>query len=80
MLFSNRSSIKSFEKNPIKGGTPAIEKRSIVRLRVVKELKENSFREYNVLVFTAGYFTERLNLTAMMQFPIILRIFFSSKN
>ena len=57
MLFSNRSSIKSFEKNPIKGGTPAIEKRSIVRLRVVKELKENSFREYNVLVFTAIVFS-----------------------
>jgi hypothetical protein len=61
VLFNNKSKIKSFEKNPIKGGTPAIEKRSIVRLRVVNELKENSFREYNVLVFTATVFNTAQN-------------------
>ena len=45
LLLSNNSIIKSFEKNPAKGGTPAIEKRSIVRFKIVNELKLNSFNE-----------------------------------
>ena len=45
VLFNNNNIIKSFEKNPINGGTPAMEKSSIVILSVVNELKLNSFKE-----------------------------------
>ena len=44
-------SIKSFEKNPIKGGTPAIENRIIVIVVRWKLLKENLLNECRVLKF-----------------------------
>jgi hypothetical protein len=41
--------MKSLEKKPINGGTPAIEKSSIVSSRVKKELKLKPLKEYRVL-------------------------------
>jgi hypothetical protein len=57
LLLRSRSIMKSFEKKPIKGGTPAIEKRSTVRLSTVNELKLNSFNEYRVFVLIAIVFS-----------------------
>jgi hypothetical protein len=45
LLLSSSNIIKSFEKNPTNGGTPAIEKRSIVKFKIANELKLNSFSE-----------------------------------
>jgi hypothetical protein len=41
--------IKSFEKNPIKGGTPEIENKVIDSKVTKKKLNLRSLKEYNVL-------------------------------
>jgi len=40
--------IKSFEKKPQKGGTPAIENNAIINTLVKKLLEPKSLKEYNV--------------------------------
>ena len=42
--------MKIFEKNPIKGGTPAIENSNIDRLSVTKEFWVNSLKVYKVFM------------------------------
>jgi hypothetical protein len=41
--------IKSLEKKPIKGGTPAIENNTIVKVDKKKKLNLTSLKEYKVL-------------------------------
>lgn len=44
----NKVKIKSLEKNPQKGGTPAIEKRAIINTFEKKLFAPKSFKEYVV--------------------------------
>ncbi len=44
----NKDNINNFEKNPMKGGTPAIENNKIVNTKRLKLLNEMLLKEYNV--------------------------------
>ena len=44
MKFNKQIKINNLEKNPINGGTPAIEKRTIVKMEVKKKLNLKSVK------------------------------------
>jgi hypothetical protein len=48
--FKRFNRIKSFEKNPINGGTPAMEKKIIKKTDKLKKFSLKSLSEYRVLI------------------------------